>query len=175
MMAGGCATEKDPRVAVETTMGDFEVVLWPETSPGTVSNFLAYVEGGFYDGLIFHRVIPGFMIQGGGFSANMIQKKPGAPIANEASNVALNKRGTLAMARTMIVDSATSQFFVNLVDNDFLNHKNTTPAGFGYCAFGEVVSGMDVVDRIGGVATAPKAGHANVPVEPVMIKSMRVK
>ena len=175
MIVCGCGKSKDTRVAVETSMGDFEVVLWTEKAPGTVSNFLAYVEGGFYDGLIFHRVIPGFMIQGGGFSETMIQKKPGAPIANEASTEALNKRGTLAMARTMVVDSATSQFFVNLVDNAFLDHKNTTPAGFGYCAFGEVVSGMEVVDKIGSVATAPRAGHGNVPVEPVTIKSIRIQ
>ncbi len=151
----------------ETSLGNFEVELFEKEAPISASNFLEYVDDGFFDGLIFHRVIPGFMIQGGGFEPGMKQKKSKAPIKNEATNGLKNKRGTLAMARTNVVDSATAQFFVNLVDNDFLDHAG--PANYGYAVFGEVTSGMDVIDKIAKVATTNRAGHQNVPATDVVI------
>ncbi len=165
--------EKNPQVLMETSMGDLKIELFKEKSPITVRNFLSYVKEGFYDGLIFHRVIASFMIQGGGFDENMIQKKTKFAIKNEAANGLSNKRGTLAMARTNVVDSATSQFFINVVDNDFLDNRGKTADQFGYAVFGQVVEGMDVVDAIKGVKTGNKEGHSDVPVEPVVIKSMR--
>ena len=135
--------------------------------PISAQNFQEYVDDGFFDGLIFHRVIPGFMIQGGGFEPGMKQKKVKAPIKNEATNGLKNKRGTLAMARTNVVDSATAQFFVNLVDNDFLDHAG--PSNYGYAVFGKVTSGMDVIDQIAKVATTNRAGHQNVPAADVVI------
>ena len=134
-----------------------------------VENFLSYVKSGHYVKTIFHRVIPGFMIQGGGLTADMEQKPTQAPIKNEAANGGSNKRGTIAMARTGVIDSATCQFFINTVDNDFLDHQDNSPRGFGYCVFGHVVEGMDVVDKIEKVATGSKAGHDDVPVETVTI------
>ena len=131
------------------------------------------MDSGFYSELIFHRVIKGFMIQGGGFDAEMKQKKPRAPIKNEASHAAKNKRGTVAMARTSDVNSATAQFFVNLVDNAPLDHRDTTPRGYGYCAFGEVTAGMEVVDAIAAIPTGRRGMHANMPKEQVLIKAMR--
>ncbi len=167
--------QANPVIVIETSMGSITAELWPEKAPQTVSNILAYVEQEFYDGLVFHRVIDGFMIQGGGFNEQMRQKQSGKPVVNEARADAPNARGTLAMARTMVVDSATSQFFINLKDNAFLNHRNRTPQGFGYCVFGKVVDGMDVVDAIAKVRTGNVAGHQDVPLEPVVIKSIRAR
>jgi peptidyl-prolyl cis-trans isomerase A (cyclophilin A) len=151
----------------ETTLGTFEVELFEKDAPISSANFLSYVDEGFFDGLIFHRVMPGFMIQGGGFEPGMKQKKTKAPIKNEATNGLKNQRGTLAMARTNVVDSATAQFFVNLVDNDFLDH--TGPSNYGYAVFGKVTSGMDVIDKIAKVSTTSRAGHQNVPSADVTI------
>ena len=159
-------------VIIKTTLGDIKVKLAADKAPLTVANFLAYADAGHYNGTIFHRVIDGFMIQGGGFDKNMVQKPTKAPIKNEAANGLQNKRGTLAMARTAVVDSATSQFFINVKDNGFLDFRAPNPQGFGYCVFGEVVAGMDVVDRIKGVRTGVKAGMADVPLETVEILSV---
>jgi peptidyl-prolyl cis-trans isomerase A (cyclophilin A) len=160
-------------VVFETTLGNFEVELFEKEAPISSANFLGYVDDGFFDGVIFHRVIPGFMIQGGGFEPGMKQKKVKAPIKNEATNGLKNKRGTLSMARTNVVDSATAQFFVNLVDNDFLDH--TGPSNYGYAVFGKVTSGMDVVDKIAQVATTNRAGHQNVPAADVVITRASTK
>ena len=160
-------------VVMETSMGSIKIKLAAEKAPLTVANFLAYVDSGHYDGTIFHRVIDNFMIQGGGFDADMRQKGTRAPIKNEAANGLANKRGTVAMARTAVVDSATSQFFINVKDNGFLDFRAPTPQGFGYCVFGEVVEGMDVVDRIKAVRTGMKAGMGDVPLETVEIISVR--
>lgn len=157
-------------VKLTTNFGDITIELDAEKAPVTVKNFLDYVEKGFYDGVIFHRVINGFMIQGGGFDSDMRQKSTDAPIKNEANNGLSNDKYTIAMARTSIPDSATAQFFINVADNDFLNHTSPTPNGWGYCVFGKVVSGMDVVDKIKAVKTTSKAGHQDVPVEPVVIE-----
>jgi peptidyl-prolyl cis-trans isomerase A (cyclophilin A) len=154
-------------VVFETSLGTFEVELFEKEAPISSANFLSYVDDGFFDGVIFHRVIPGFMIQGGGFEPGMKQKKVNAPIKNEATNGLTNDRGTLAMARTNVVDSATAQFFVNLVDNDFLNH--TGPSNYGYAVFGKVTSGMDVIDQIAKVSTTTRSGHQNVPAADVTI------
>ena len=159
-------------VLIKTTLGDIKVKLAADKAPLTVANFLAYVDAKHYDGTIFHRVIDGFMIQGGGFDANMRQKPTQAPIKNEAANGLRNRRGTLAMARTMVVDSATSQFFINVKDNGFLDFRSPDPQGFGYCVFGEVVEGLDVVDQIKGVRTGVKAGMSDVPLETVEIVSV---
>ena len=154
-------------VVFETSLGNFEVELFEKEAPISAKNFQDYVDDGFFDGLIFHRVIPGFMIQGGGFEPGMKQKKTKSPIKNEATNGLKNLRGTLSMARTNVVDSATAQFFVNLVDNDFLDH--TGPSNYGYAVFGKVTSGMDVIDKIAKVATTNRAGHQNVPAADVVI------
>ena len=159
-------------VIIKTTLGDIKVKLAADKAPLTVANFLAYVDAGIYNGTIFHRVIDGCMIQGGGFDASMNQKPTRAPIKNEAANGLQNKRGTLAMARTMVVDSATAQFFINVKDNGFLDFRAPNPQGFGYCVFGEVVAGMDVVDKIKGVRTGIKAGMQDVPLETVEILSV---
>ncbi|MGD9842391.1 MAG: peptidylprolyl isomerase [Steroidobacteraceae bacterium] len=153
-----------------TSKGNFAVELNTEDAPISSENFAAYVDAGFFDGTIFHRVIPGFMLQGGGFTADMKQKKTNEPIKNEATNGLKNKRGTLSMARTNDINSATSQFFVNLVDNDFLDNK---PGNYGYAVFAHVVSGMDVIDAIAKVATGNHGHHADVPVEPVIIESAK--
>jgi peptidyl-prolyl cis-trans isomerase B (cyclophilin B) len=160
---------EDPIVVMETSMGNIHIELNPKKAPVTVDNFLSYVREGFYDGLIFHRVIDGFMIQGGGFTPDMIQVPPRDPIKNEAGNGLANDRGTIAMARTPVINSATSQFFINVVDNASLNHKDETGRGFGYCVFGKVIEGMDVVDKIKKVKTTTKGGHKDVPATPVMI------
>lgn len=166
------SAQDNPIVVMDTNKGTITIELWADRAPITVENFLRYTENNFFDGLVFHRVIPGFMIQGGGFDPDMVQKSTYDAIKNEASASLPNDRGTLAMARTNVVDSATSQFFINLVDNDFLNHTDETPRGFGYAVFGEVIDGMDVVDAIAGVATGSgRGGHQNVPVEPVIINS----
>ena len=156
-------------LTIKTNHGDIKVTLFEDKAPITCENFLNYVNDGFFDNTVFHRVIPNFMIQGGGFDADMNQKKTRDPIKNEADNGVSNKRGTLAMARTSVVDSATAQFFINLRDNDFLDHGTRD---FGYAVFGEVSDGMDVVDVIAGVATGNSAGHQDVPVDSVVIESV---
>lgn len=165
--------EKNPQVLMETSMGSVKIELFKEKAPITVRNFLSYVKEGFYDGLIFHRVIGTFMVQGGGFDQNMVQKKTKFAIKNEAANGLSNKCYTLAMARTNVVDSATSQFFINVVDNAFLDYRGKNPDQFGYAVFGQVIEGMDVVDAIKGVKTGNKGGHSDVPLEPVIINSMK--
>ena len=155
-------------------MGTITLELDEAKAPATVANFAQYAKDGHYDGTIFHRVIDGFMIQGGGFTRDMNQKKTREPVRNEAMNGLKNKRGTIAMARTMVVDSATSQFFINLVDNDFLDFQSPTPQGFGYAVFGKVVSGMEVVDAIAKVKTGSAGPHQNVPETPVVIRKVTV-
>ena len=162
------------KATIETSMGSITVELDDAKAPITVKNFLDYAASGHYDGTIFHRVIDGFMIQGGGFTKAMDQKPTKAPIKNEAANGLTNKRGTIAMARTMVVDSATSQFFINLVDNDFLNFRAPTPQYYGYAVFGKVTDGMDVVDKIAKVKTGFAGPHQNVPEEPIVIKKVHV-
>jgi cyclophilin family peptidyl-prolyl cis-trans isomerase len=154
-------------------MGPIKVELFEDKSPITVKNFLSYVDKKFYDGTVFHRVIPGFMIQGGGFEPGMKEKKTDSPIKNESENGVSNTRGTLAMARTPIPDSATAQFFINLKDNAFLDHGANRRSPAGYCVFGKVVDGMNVVDQIKDVETETRQGQANVPKQDVIIKSIR--
>ena len=163
----------DATVIIETSMGAMTAELWADKSPATVANFLKYTDDEFFDGTIFHRVIPDFMVQGGGFVADMSQKPSLDPIKNEASAEVPNLRGTLAMARTNVVDSATAQFFINHADNHFLDHCDDTPAGFGYCVFGKVTDGLDVLDAIAKVPTGNDGSHADVPTEPVVINSIR--
>lgn len=174
LFAGGAARAegKNPMVLISTSLGDIKVELYEDKAPATVKNFLAYVNDKFYDGLVFHRVIPGFMIQAGGMDKDLKEKPTKPPIKNEAGNGLKNETGTTAMARTSVVDSATAQFFINVKDNDFLNHKDDSPGGYGYAVFGKVVDGMDVVHKIEQVKTANKGMHQNVPVEPVVIKSI---
>ena len=167
-------SKDNPKVVIETNMGEIKLELYPEKAPVSVENFLAYVKSGFYTGTIFHRVIEDFMIQGGGFDKNMTKKETKPPIANEADNGLKNNRGTIAYARTKIIDSATSQFFINLVDNDFLNYKNKTQQGFGYAVFGKVIDGMKVVDKIGKVKTGTQKGMSDVPLEQVVILSVKI-
>ena len=167
-------SEQNPQVMLETSKGSIKVELFKEKAPITVRNFLSYVKEGYYDGLIFHRVIRDFMVQGGGMNENMESKKTKFAIKNEAANGLSNKRGTLAMARTSVVDSATSQFFINTVDNAFLDHQGKQADRFGYCVFGQVLEGLEVVDEIRAVKTGNKAGHGDVPLEPVFITSARV-
>ncbi len=157
-------------VKLTTNFGDITIELNAEKAPITVANFLSYVEKGFYDGVIFHRVINDFMIQGRGFDTNMKQKATDATIKNEADNGLSNDKYTLAMARTMVPDSASAQFFINVKDNDFLNFSAPTTQGWGYCVFGKVVEGMDIVDKIKAVPTTNRAGHQDVPVDPVIIE-----
>ncbi len=161
----------NPRVLLKTSLGDITIELYPAKAPITVKNILDYVNDKFYNGLIFHRVIADFMIQCGGLTAEMGSKSGRAPIKNEAGNGLKNTRGTVAMARTNVVDSASSQFFINLKDNAFLDHKDDTSQGFGYCVFGKVIAGMDVVDAIAKVPTGSKRGRGDVPLEPVTILS----
>jgi len=160
-------------VVIETNYGDITLELYPDKAPVTVANFLRYAEKGHYDGTIFHRVIKNFMIQGGGLTAELVPKPTDPPIKNEAGNGLKNQRGTIAMARTSVVDSATSQFFINTVDNRNLDHRDETPAGFGYAVFGNVVAGMEVVDRIGNSPTGIRNRFRDVPVETVTIKTVR--
>ena len=162
------------KATMETSMGTITLELDDAKAPETVANFVQYAKDGHYDGTIFHRVIDGFMIQGGGFTRDMNQKETREPIRNEAMNGLKNLRGTIAMARTMVVDSATSQFFINLVDNDFLDFQNPSPQGFGYAVFGKVVDGMDVVDQIAKVKTGFAGPHQNVPEEAIVIKKVAV-
>lgn len=161
-------------IALHTNHGTITLELDAERAPDTVANFLEYAKSGHYDGTLFHRVIPGFMIQGGGFDASMEQKPTNTPIRNEADNGLFNEEGTIAMARTSDPHSATSQFFINLKDNDFLDHAAETPQGWGYCVFGKVSDGMDVVKAIAGVRTGSHGPHGDVPVEPVVIERVEI-
>jgi len=158
-------------IRFETSLGNFTIELLEKEAPESVANFKAYVEDEFFDGTIFHRIVPGFVIQGGGFTEDMSQKRTKAPVKNEADNGLKNKRGTLSMARTSDINSATSQFFVNLKDNDFLDNSR---GNFGYAVFARVTEGMDVVDKIAAVETGRKRGFDDVPVEAVIMKSVRV-
>jgi cyclophilin family peptidyl-prolyl cis-trans isomerase len=171
---GADAKGGKPVVTLTTSLGVIELELDTEKAPISVANFLAYVDAGHFDGTIFHRVIPNFMIQGGGFTPDFAQKPTRAPIKNEAANGLDNTRGTVAMARTNVVDSATAQFFINLKDNDFLNHSGPGQA-FGYAVFGRVTKGMDVVDKIAAVPTGSKGGHQDVPKADVLITSAKRK
>lgn len=169
------AESSDPVVVIQTNMGGITVELFKNKAPKTVENFLAYVKAGYYRGTVFHRVIKSFMIQGGGLTASLVRKQPGAAIPNEATNGLKNERGTIAMARTDAVNSATSQFFINTANNESLNHRGESPDQFGYAVFGKVIAGMDVVDKIEGVATETKGASKNVPVQPVVIKTVLLK
>ena len=162
------------KIIMDTSLGSITAELYEDKAPITVANFVSYAKEGFYAGTIFHRVIDGFMIQGGGFTKDMNQKPTKAQIKNEAANGLKNARGTLAMARTSVVDSATSQFFINLVDNGFLDYKGPDPRTYGYAVFGKVTEGMDVVDKIAKVATGSFGPHQNVPTEPVVIKKVTI-
>jgi peptidyl-prolyl cis-trans isomerase B (cyclophilin B) len=161
-------------IKMHTNLGVISIELDAAKAPNTAANFESYVREGFYDGTIFHRVIDGFMIQGGGMTANMVNKPTHEPIKNEADNGLKNERGTIAMARTGDPHSATAQFFINVADNGFLNHRAPTQEGWGYCVFGKVVEGMDVVDRIKGVATTNAGFHQDVPAEPVVIEKVEI-
>lgn len=171
---GISAVQAETRALVETSMGNIELSLDEQKAPKTVANFVQYANKGFYNHTIFHRVIDGFMIQGGGMTADMLEKPTAAPIANEAANGLKNTAGTVAMARTANPDSATSQFFINLVDNTALDHRGESPAEYGYAVFGKVSKGMDVVQRIGKVRTTGKLFHQNVPAQPVVIKKITI-
>jgi cyclophilin family peptidyl-prolyl cis-trans isomerase len=172
---GVAAQSSNPVVVIETTMGSISVELFRDKAPKSVENFLAYVKDGYYRGTVFHRVIKGFMIQGGGLTASLARKQTKPPIPNEAANGLKNERGTLAMARTNDINSATSQFFINTVNNASLNHRGESPDQFGYAVFGKVIDGMDVVDKIEAVATTTKGSYQNVPVTPVAIKAVVLK
>ncbi len=167
------AKKTNPKVIMKTSMGDITIELYPDKAPLTVKNFFSYVDEKFYDGTIFHRVIKKFMIQGGGLTEDFKEKSTKSPIKNEATNGSKNKKGTIAMARTAVIDSATSQFFINHADNSFLNHRNSTHEGFGYCVFAKVIKGLDVVDAIAKVKTMSKSGQTDVPSETIMIISIR--
>lgn len=162
----------NPRVQLKTSLGDITLELDEKNAPVTVDNFLQYALEGFYDGTIFHRVIPGFMVQGGGLTPDMQEKPTRAPIKNEATNGLRNLKGSVAMARTDVVDSATAQFFINTVNNDFLDHKRRTKEEYGYAVFGWVTEGMDVVERIEKVATGSSGPHSDVPLTPVIIQAV---
>jgi cyclophilin family peptidyl-prolyl cis-trans isomerase len=164
---------ENPKVVLETSRGMIVLELYPDKAPETVKNFLDYVDAKYYNGTIFHRVIPKFMIQGGGFTADMKRKTTRAPIKNEADQGLKNNRGTIAMARTGDPHSATAQFFINTINNDFLNHRSKSQQGWGYAAFGQVVEGMEAVDAISAVKTGTRGGFRDVPAEPVVIKSAK--
>ena len=166
--------ERIPMIILHTTHGDISLELFQQEAPGTCANFIAYARDGFYDGTIFHRVIDDFMIQGGGFDSGMRQKKVGKPIRNEADNGLGNELGSVAMARTPDPHSATAQFFINLKNNDFLNHRAPSGEGWGYAVFARVSAGMEVVQKIGGVATHSSGGHQDVPVDVVLIESVEL-
>jgi peptidyl-prolyl cis-trans isomerase A (cyclophilin A) len=157
-------------IRFETTLGDFTIEFFEKEAPLSVANFLRYIDDGFFDGTIFHRIVPGFVIQGGGFTEDMSQKDTQPPVKNEADNGLKNERGTLSMARTNDINSATSQFFVNLKDNDFLDHKR---GNFGYAVFARVTDGLDVIDKIAAVETGRRRGFDDVPLEAVVMKSVR--
>ena len=179
VLAGAAFAEEkmvaNPRVTLETSKGIIVLELYPAKAPLSVKNFLAYTVSGFYQGTIFHRVIPGFMIQGGGFTKDMVTKETQPPIKNEAENGLKNDRGTIAMARTRDPHSASSQFFINTVDNHFLNFKNKTLPGWGYAVFGKVVKGMDVVDEISNVKTTTRNRYRDVPMAPIEIINVKKK
>ncbi len=168
------AHQHNPMIKLTTSKGDITLEMYPDQAPVTVQNFIDYVDAGFFDGLIFHRVINGFMIQGGGFTQDMQQKSTNDPIVNEADNGLKNEVGTIAMARTGDPHSATAQFFINLENNDFLNHTGKNAQGWGYAVFGKVTEGQDVVDAIGNVATGRMGPHGDVPVEAVVIEKAEV-
>jgi len=168
------STGTNPMVEMRTSLGTMKIELYPDKAPKTAENFLQYVREGFYDGTVFHRVISGFMIQGGGFTPDMSEKETRAPIANEASNGLKNVRGSLAMARTGDPHSASSQFFINTVDNPFLDFTAETVQGYGYAVFGEVVEGLETLDAIKKVSTGSRDGYDDVPVDPVVIESVRI-
>jgi len=159
----------NPIVEFETNQGNFKIELYPDKAPKTVSNFLYYVDNGFYKETVFHRVISNFMIQGGGFTRDMSEKKTQPPIANESNNGLINSAGTVAMARTNDPNSATAQFFINLIDNNFLNDTSPEPSAIGYCVFGKIIEGMNVVYKIGQLPTANSRGFSDVPIRPVII------
>ncbi len=173
--ASPSAQEANPVVVIETSLGSMTIELYQDKAPKSVENFMAYVNSGFYEGTVFHRVIPGFMIQGGGMTADLNRKATRASVENEATNGLKNSRGTLAMARTADVNSATSQFFINTVNNAMLDHKSTRPSEFGYAVFGMVTEGMDVVDKIRAVPTGTRGPFQDVPNEPVVIQSVSIK
>ncbi len=173
-VSGKETTSQSSRVRIETSMGNIVLELYPDKAPKTVGNFMSYVKSGHYDGTIFHRVIPRFMIQGGGFTPDMRKKPSGKPIVNEADNGLKNARGTIAMARTQDPHSATAQFFINVIDNDYLNHRGKNARGWGYAVFGRVIEGMDVVDTISKVKTGTKGMYRDVPVDPVAIDKVTV-
>lgn len=175
LMMSSLALAANPKIIIKTNKGDIEAELFEDKAPISVKNFLSYVEKGHYKGTIFHRVINNFMIQGGGFDKDMNEKSTGAPIKNEAGNGVKNEAGTLAMARTNVVDSATAQFFINVVDNAFLDHRDNSPAGFGYAVFGKVTSGMPVVNTIKQVKTGTKGMFEDVPTDPVVILDITKK
>lgn len=183
VLPAGCDSEKkgaqtpkgNPMVVMQTSMGDITIELFADKAPQTAENFAQYVKDKFFDGTIFHRVIPNFVIQGGGFTPSMEQKQTRAPIQNEADNGLKNSVGSLSMARTSDPHSASSQFFINLKDNAFLDHKGKTPQGWGYAVFGKVTEGMDVVEKIAAVQTGNKGGHQDVPNDPIVVKKAFVK
>ncbi len=168
------AAAANPNVELTTSMGRITLELYSDKAPQTVDNFLQYVKAGFYDGTVFHRVIPNFMLQGGGFTPDFTQKKTRSPVKNEAANGLKNTVGTVAMARTSDPHSATAQFFINVADNEFLNFTAPTQQGHGYAVFGKVVKGMDVVEKIARVATGSKGPHGDVPLKPVMIERAQI-
>lgn len=161
-------------IEMVTSLGDIKAELFHDKAPETVDNFLSYAREGFYEGTLFHRIIPGFVIQGGGLEPSGEAKATRPPVKNEAGNGMKNERGTLSMARTSVIDSATSQFFINLADNAFLDHKDETGAGFGYCVFGRVIAGMDVVDRIAEAPTGTRGPHRDFPLEDILIKEVKI-
>jgi peptidyl-prolyl cis-trans isomerase B (cyclophilin B) len=173
LLSGAPMADTNPQVAIETNHGRIVLELNAEAAPETVANFMSYVDDGFYDGTIFHRVIPGFMVQGGGFDKNMSQKSAGEPIRNEADNGLKNEVGAISMARTQDPHSATAQFFINVNDNDFLNHTAPNAQGWGYAVFGKVTEGMDVVRQIESVPTGRSGMHQDVPQEPVVMESVK--
>lgn len=174
-LAGAAGATDRPRVTFETTQGSFVLELDRASTPETVDNFLGYVRDGFYRGTVFHRVIPGFMIQGGGFTAEFRQLPTRTPVRNEADRAGANDRGTIAMARTRDPHSATAQFFINVADNEFLNHRGRTPRGWGYAVFGRVVEGMDTVDRIAALPTGSGGPFAkDVPLQAVFVRAVRI-
>lgn len=168
------AVHAETRAEIDTNMGTIKLSLDEQKAPKTVANFVKYADKGFYNGTVFHRVIDGFMIQGGGFTPDLAQKSTEKAISNEAANGLKNSKGTIAMARTALPNSATSQFFINLADNDFLNRRGSDIRNAGYAVFGKVTDGMDVVERIAKVRTTDRAQHQNVPVEPVIIKKVTI-
>jgi cyclophilin family peptidyl-prolyl cis-trans isomerase len=172
--AAPAAPAANPRVALQTSKGRIVIELYADKAPKSARNFLDYAKAGHFNGTIFHRVIPGFMIQGGGFTPDMTEKPTRPPVPNEADNQVLNQRGTVAMARTSDPNSATAQFFINLANNGFLNFRGKTPEGWGYAVFGNVVEGMDVVDAIAQVPTTSKTPYENVPLQPVVIQKVTI-